>query len=98
MPNFFLFPPILNSTEASAFLYCDFLEYCPRGQKKLNYFHMFVFSGVHVTTFGVLEHVVNAVKCLYHRDTKLEVRFICFLYNEPTFSLAKKVVQIFHQV
>jgi len=53
--TFFFFPPILHSTEAGAFLLCDFLEYCPRGERKgLHHFHMFVFLGVHFTAFGVL--------------------------------------------
>ena len=34
MPHFFFFPPILDSAEAEAFLFCDFMEYYPRGEKK----------------------------------------------------------------
>jgi hypothetical protein len=47
---------------------------------------MFVFLGVHFTAFGVLE----CSKCLYHKDTKFELCFIYFLYNESKFSLVKK--------
>ena len=65
----------------------------PEERKSLHHFHMFVFLGVHFTAFGVLEHVMNAVsKCLYHRDTKFELCFIYFMYNELKFSLVKKVV------
>ena len=45
MPHFFFFPPILDSTEARAFLFCDFLEYCPRGEKKFVPFSCICFSG-----------------------------------------------------
>jgi len=43
MPHFLFFPPILDCTEARAFLLCDFLEYCPRRDKSLQHFHMLVF-------------------------------------------------------
>jgi len=62
MPHFILFPPILDSTEVVAFLFCDFLEYCPRGEKKFVPFSYVCFSGAHFTAFGVLEYVVNAVR------------------------------------
>ena len=61
MPQCFFFPPILDSTEVGAFLFCDFLEYCPRGEKKFAPFSYVCFSGAHFTAFGVLEYVVNAV-------------------------------------
>ena len=52
---------------------------------------MFVFLGVHFTAFGVNEHVMNAVSvCI--TETKFELCFIYFLYNEPKSSLVKKVV------
>jgi len=47
---------------------------------------MFVFLGFHFTAFGVLE----CSKCLYHKDTKFELCFIYFLYNDSKFSLVKK--------
>ena len=34
MSHFLFLPPILDFTEAGAFLFCDFTEYCPRGEKK----------------------------------------------------------------
>ena len=70
MPHFLFPPPILDSTEAGAFLFCDFMEYCPRGEKKLHHFRMFVFMGVHFNDFGVLEHVMNAVTvCIAERQS-----------------------------
>ena len=44
MPHFFLFPSILVSTEARVLLFCDFLEYCPRGKKKFAPFSYVCFS------------------------------------------------------
>jgi len=44
MPHFVFFPPILDSTEARAFLFCDFLEYCPRREKKFVLFSYVCFS------------------------------------------------------
>jgi len=52
---------------------------------------MFVFLGIHFSAFGVLE----CSKCLYHKDTKFELCFIYFLYNEPKFSLSKKSYELF---
>ena len=58
MPHFFFLPPILDSTEAGAFFVFDFLEYCPRGVKKLVPISYVCFSGVHFAAFGVMEYVV----------------------------------------
>jgi len=66
MPHFFFFLPIQDSTEEGAFPFWDFLEHCPRGEKKsLHHLHVFVFLGVHFTAFSVLEHVMNAVFVLH---------------------------------
>jgi len=45
MSHFLFHPPILDSTEAGAFLFCDFTEYCPRGEKKFAPFSYVYFSG-----------------------------------------------------
>jgi len=92
MPHFFFFPPILDSTEAEAFLFCDFMEYCPRGEKKCAPFSLFVFWGVHFNAFGVLEHVMNIVSVCITETQSSSCILFTFLYNEPKFSLVKKVV------
>ena len=97
MPHFFFFPPILDSTEAGAFLFVTSWNTVPEERRSLLHFHMFVFLRDHFTAFGVLKYVMNAVSvCI--ADTKLELCFIYFLYNEPKFSLVKKVVRVVHQL
>jgi len=83
MQHFFFFPPILDSTEAGAFLFCDFLEYNPRGEKKYATFYMFVFLGVHFTAFGVLQHVMNALS-VCNAETQI---FSCVLFTFCTMSI-----------
>jgi len=70
----------------------------PEERKSLHHFHVFIFQGVRFTAFGVLGTCYECSKCLYRRNAKFELCFIYFLYNEPKFSLAKKVVQVVHQL
>jgi len=92
MPHFLLFPPILDSTEAGTFLFCDFTEYCPKGKKKFAPFSYVRVSGVHFNAFGVLEHVMNAVTVCITERQSLSCVLFTFLYNEPKFLLVKTVV------
>ena len=61
MPHFFFFPPILDSTEAGAFLFVTSWNTVPEERRSLLHFHMFVFLRDHFTAFGVLKYVMNAV-------------------------------------
>ena len=84
MSHFFFFPPILDSTEATAFLFCDFMEYCPRGEKNFAPFSLFFFFlGVHFNAFGVLEHVMNAVSvCIAERQSLSCILFtLCIIIS-----------------
>ncbi len=73
--SLFFLPPILDSTETFS---CDFLENCPRGEEKACTIFISLFfwgAGVHLTAFGVLEHVMNAVSVCIAETHKISVVF-----------------------
>jgi len=82
VPHFFFFPAILDSTEAGAFLFCDFLEYSLRGEKTFAPFS-YVFLGVHFTAFGALERVINALSVCIAETQSLS----CVLFTFCTISI-----------
>jgi hypothetical protein len=57
----------------------DFLEYCPRGEKKFTLFSYVCFWGVgaHFTAFGVVEHDMNAVSVCIAETQRLS----CVLFT-----------------
>jgi hypothetical protein len=64
MLHFFFFPPILDSTEARAFLFCNCLEYCPRWEKKFASFSYVCFSGGSLHCFWCAWTFCECSKCI----------------------------------
>ncbi len=60
-----------------------FSSYLPEERKSLYHFHMFVFTVVHFTAFGILEHVMNAVSVCIAETQSLS----CVLFNFCIMSL-----------
>ena len=63
------------------FLFWNFLEHCPRGEKKFASFSCVCFPGVHFTAFGVLEHAMNAVFALHRHKVRVVFYFLYVLLS-----------------
>ena len=71
MSRFLFLPPILDSTEAGAFLFCDFTEYCPRGEKKFAPFSYVCFSGGSFQCFWCTWTCYECSNCTtFHRNVR----------------------------
>ena len=89
MPLFLFFPPILDCTEDGAFFFCDFLEYCPRGEKKFAPFSYVCFPGGSFHPFWCTWTCYECSKCLYCRDTKFWVVLFAFCIMSINFHWLK---------
>ena len=75
--HIFLFlPPILDSTEAGTFLFCDFTVLSQRKEKVCTIFICSCFWGS-LQCFWCTGTCYECSNCLYHREAKFE---LCFVY------------------
>ena len=88
--SFLSLSPSPHSTEAGAFLFCDFLVYCPRGEKKFAPFLYVLFFWGFTALLLVYLNMLWMQLSVCIAETQSLSCFIYFLYNEPKFSLAKK--------
>jgi len=94
VPHFFFFAP--HPRFYRAFLFCDFTEYCPRGEKKFALISYVCFSGVHFNAFGVPEHVMNAVTVCIAETWSLSCVLLTFFCTmSQNFYWSKKWYKLF---
>ena len=94
MQHFLFFPPILDSTEARGLSPLWLLGILSQ-TRQIKVCTIFIcFSGGFTSMLWCTCTCHECSKCLYCRDTKCELCFIYFWYNEPKFLLVKIMVRV----
>jgi len=98
VPHFIFFPPNPRFYRSQSFSLLWLLGILSQTREKVCAIFMCLFFWGFTSLLSVYLNILWMQKCLYRTDTKFELCFMYFLYNESAFSLVKTVVWAVHHL